>query len=82
MVVLIPDAEVIDAETEPLELGRDSKAASGVSGRGFLVFARGNAGRGPAGGGEIGGGGRDDGRCGIAEVIVAVVDVDIAMFCS
>lgn len=78
---LMPAFVLIEADTEPLELGRDCDS-SGVSGSGFLVFARGRAGKGPEGGGEIGGGGREDGLCGIAEVIVAVVDVDIAMFCS
>lgn len=68
----------IDAEVEPVEPGRDSEA-SGVSGSGFLVFARGNAGKGPEGGGEIGGGGRDDGLCGMAEDIVVIADTDIAM---
>lgn len=77
---------VVCTDPDPVELGLDSEA-SGVSGSGFLVFARGNAGSGPDGGGEIRGGGREEGLCGIAEVMVAVIDEDIArpsrgVFCS
>ena len=67
----------IEAEPEPVELGRDS-APSGVSGSGFLVFASGSAGSGPDGGGEIGGGGREVGLCGMADVMVVGTEEDIA----
>lgn len=60
--------------SDEAELGRESSC--GISGSGFLVFVLGNAGRGPDGGAVCGGGGLD-GRCGIADVIVAVTDVDI-----
>ena len=62
-----------DAETG-LESG-----VSGISDNGFRVFPIGSAGRGPDGGAE-GGGGLCEGRCGIADVIVAVAVKDIALF--
>ncbi len=63
-------------DKEPEEGGRVSKL-SGISIKDFRVFATGSAGRGPEGGGEIGGGGLVEGRCGMAEVMVVVVVVDI-----
>ena len=61
------DGAAID---EAAEVGLES-GASGISGRGFLVLATGSAGRGALGG-AVGGGLTFEGRCGIADVIVAV----------
>ena len=58
----------IEEDAEP---GRD---VSGMSGNGFLVFAIGKAGKGPVGGAD--GGGALVGRCGMADVMVAVTDMD------
>ena len=60
------------------EVGRESDA-SGMSGRGFLVLATGRAGRGALGG-AVGGGLIFEGRCGIADVMVAVAVRDIACY--
>lgn len=62
----------IEEDAEP---GRE---VSGISGKGFRVFAIGNAGKGPVGGAD--GGGALVGRCGIADVIVAVRDMDKARY--
>jgi hypothetical protein len=57
-------------------LGRGS-TASGMSGRGFLVFGIGRAGSGPEGGAS----GARRGRWGIADVIVVVRDNDMVPSC-
>lgn len=57
----------IDEAADP---GRDS-GASGMSGKGFLVFAIGSAGKGAVGG-AVGGGLILDGRWGMADVMVVV----------
>ena len=75
-VVVTARARGLIPDIEPDEGGRVSET-SGASTKDFRVFATGRAGRGPDGGGEIGGGALVDGRCGMAEVMVAVVVVDI-----
>ena len=59
------------------DVGRES-GVSGTSESAFLVFPIGSAGKGPDGGAD-GGGGLCEGRCGIADVIVAVADMDITL---
>jgi len=71
-------AEGVAGGADSLEVGLDL-APLGIAGKGFLFFEIGSAGKGPSGGGRLGGGGRDEGRTGIVEVMVAVTELDIAM---
>ena len=76
-VTLLVGVFAIDAGTlEDEEPGLGSSGVSGRSGNAFLVLPIGSAGSGPVGGAVSGGGGRCEGRCGIAEVIVTVADID------
>jgi hypothetical protein len=71
-----PDGAAMDDAAEP---GLDSRS-SGMSGNGLdLVFAIGSAGRGAVGG-AVGGGLILEGLCGIAEVMVVVMAIDIAIY--
>ena len=72
-----PDGAAIDEAAEP---GRDPRS-SGISGNGLedLVFVIGSAGRGAVGG-AVGGGLILEGLCGIAEVMVVVMAIDIAVY--
>jgi hypothetical protein len=65
---------------EAAEPGRDrASGSSGISGKGFLVFAIGSAGNGAVGG-AVGGGLTLEGLCGMAEVMVVVMAVDMALY--
>lgn len=73
----LPEGAAIE---DAAELGRDrDSGSSGISGKGFLVFAIGSAGKGAVGG-AVGGGLIFEGLCGIAEVIVVVIATDIARY--
>ena len=73
----LPKGAAIDDAAEP---GRDrDSGSSGISGKGFLVFAIGSAGNGAVGG-AVGGGLTFEGLCGIAEVMVVVMATDIALY--
>ena len=71
-------ADGVAGGADSVEVGLDL-APFGIAGRGFLFFDTGSAGNGPSGGGKLGGGGREEGRTGIVEVMVAVTELDISM---